>query len=92
MSHTEVAAVDSDPHRLAAFGILDILKRYGKLLTYIRKLGTDFAMWVFTFNKSCLLCRLVDAGSVDLNAKDDRGCTPLIWACRNGQEVTQYDL
>lgn len=36
--------------------------------------------------------RLVESGNIDLNNKDEQGCTPLIWACRNGHEVRGYPL
>mmetsp|Transcript_12330 Transcript_12330/g.18970 ORF Transcript_12330/g.18970 Transcript_12330/m.18970 type:complete len:241 (+) Transcript_12330:87-809(+) len=55
------ADIDNQPHRLAANGILDLLKKY------------------------------FEAHEDEVNAVDDRGCTPLIWAARNGHiEVVKY--
>lgn len=48
----QVASIDSDPWRLASFGVLDLLEK------------------------------LVDDGRVDVNAKDYREMTPIIWAAR----------
>lgn len=48
----QTASIDTDPWRLASFGVLDLLRR------------------------------LVERDGVDVNAKDDRGMTPIIWAIR----------
>lgn len=49
----QVASIDTDPWRLASFGVLDLLKQ------------------------------LVEEQGVDVNAKDDREMSPIIWAIRS---------
>ncbi|CAN0220336.1 unnamed protein product [Ectocarpus sp. 6 AP-2014] len=59
----QAANIDSDPWRLASFGVIDLLKK------------------------------LVEEGGIDVNAKDDRGMPPIIWAIRSGhEEVATYLL
>lgn len=48
----QTANIDSDPWRLASFGVIDLLKK------------------------------LVEDHGIDVNAKDDRGMPPIIWAIR----------
>ena len=77
MAMIEAAALDSNVFLLASFGILDNLK---KLVEVEKPEGGEGEEEEET-----------PTTEVDLNAKDERGCTPLAWAARNGHlEVVDY--
>ena len=64
-------------HDLASFGLLDVLKKLIEAPPSSE--GED--------NNPAAEATM----AVDINTKDDRGCTPLIWAARNGHvDVVHY--
>ncbi|GMI39096.1 hypothetical protein TrCOL_g1989 [Triparma columacea] len=70
----EPAALDSDLCQLAAFGMLDGLKKLLAGDSPTEEEGEEPA-----------------APAIDLNQTDERGCSPLVWASRNGHlDVVSY--